>query len=81
MSVYKRISQSTQDEMAKIIYGFVKFCANDCGGCKIGVQDDAGCIRCIAEMLNKDSIRGIDEQHLSPKISIKRKFWKGVVYE
>lgn len=22
-----------------------------------------------------------DEQHLSPKISIKRKFWKGVVYE
>lgn len=23
----------------------------------------------------------IDEQHLSPKISIKRKFWKGVVYE
>lgn len=22
-----------------------------------------------------------DEQHLSPKISIKRKFWKGVIYE
>lgn len=61
MSIYERISQSTQNEMAKIIYGFVKFCANDCGGCKIGVQDDAGCIRCITEMLNKDSIRGIAE--------------------
>ena len=27
------------------------------------------------------NIRETDEQHLSSKISIKRKFWKGVIYE
>lgn len=61
MNIYERINQPTQHEMAKVIYGFVKFCSNKCGGCNAGVRDDAGCIRCIEDMLNRDSLSFISE--------------------